>query len=39
VPDGTVSFTGTVPAFSAYDLTKSNEANFTRVDQMINLAA
>ena len=43
--DGILPFTGTVPASvtsgitTNYDLTKPNEAYFTRVDQMINLAA
>jgi hypothetical protein len=37
--DGIVPFTGTLPASGSYDLTKTNEAYFTRVDQMINLAA
>jgi hypothetical protein len=34
--DGIVPFTGTIPASSAYDLTKTNEAYFARVDQMIH---
>jgi len=37
--DGIVPFTGTIPSTSSYDLTKTNEAYFARVDQMINLAA
>jgi Protein of unknown function (DUF4038)/Putative collagen-binding domain of a collagenase len=37
--DGIVPFTGNVPSTSSYDLTKTNEAYFARVDQMINLAA
>src|SRR5262245_5010530 len=37
--DGILPFTGTVPSTSTYDLTKTNEAYFARVDQMLNLAA
>jgi hypothetical protein len=32
-------FTGNVPSKSSYDLTKTNEAYFARVDQMLELAA
>jgi len=37
--DGIVPFTGTIPSTSSYDLTKTNEAYFARVDEMIKLAA
>jgi hypothetical protein len=37
--DGLVPFTGTIPSTSSYDLTKTNEAYFRRVDQMLTLAA
>lgn len=37
--DGILPFTANVPSTSSYNLTNPNEAYFTRVDQMINLAA
>jgi len=37
--DGILPFTNMVPQTSSYDLTTPNEAYFTRVDQMLNLAA
>jgi hypothetical protein len=37
--DGILPFTATVPSTSSYDLTKTNEAYFVRVDQVIQLAA
>lgn len=37
--DGILPFTATLPSTSSYDLTKPNEAYFTRVDQMLILAA
>jgi len=37
--DGILPFTGTIPSTAIYDLTKTNEAYFARVDQMVSLAA
>ena len=37
--DGILPFTTTIPSTSAYDLTRTNEAYFARVDGMIQLAA
>src|SRR5690349_17845488 len=37
--DGILPFTATVPSTSSYDLTKTNENYFVRVDQMLQLAA
>jgi hypothetical protein len=37
--DGILPFTGTVPGTSTYDLTRTNEGYFARVDEMIRLAA
>src|SRR6266513_937351 len=37
--DGILPFTAAIPSTSSYDLTRTNEAYFARVDQMINLAA
>ena len=36
--DGILPFTAMIPATSSYDLTKTNEAYFARVDQMIQFA-
>ena len=37
--DNIKPFTANIPATSSYDLTKTNEAYFSRVDHMLNLAA
>ena len=37
--DGIVPFTGSIPSTTSSDLTKTNEAYFARVDQMLKLAA
>ncbi len=37
--DGTLPFTGTIPGTSSYDLTTPNEAYFSHVDRIINMAA
>src|SRR5215813_11731495 len=37
--DSIKPFTANIPATSSYDLTKTNEAYFARVDHMLNLAA
>ena len=37
--DGILPFTANVPSTTSYDLTKTNEAYFARVDTMIQLAA
>src|SRR6266481_523454 len=37
--DNIKPFTANIPATSSYDLTKTNEAYFARVDHMLNLAA
>jgi hypothetical protein len=37
--DGTLPFTETIPSTSSYDLTTPNEAYFTRVDSVLEIAA
>ncbi len=37
--DGILPFSANIPSTSSYDLTKTNEAYFARVDQMLQLAA
>src|SRR5215472_10495517 len=37
--DGILPFTANIPATSSYDLTRTNEVYFGRVDQMLTLAA